>query len=230
MFIYFERESTSMGGAERERENPKQALCCQRRAWRGTQKLTNREVMTWAEIKNLTFNWATQVPQCLFVFERNSMSEGGAQTEGEKGSEAGFVLTAVSPIGGLNSWTLRSWPELKLEAQLTEPPRCPYPSFFIWKNSEPIEKSEEWYTEYQYDIYLYLSNILLRLCSLTLFTPFFTLLFLYPPFSLPSLPSLPTHIYIIVHCISRIFISVLGNLETFISVLQTFRKVHLKIS
>ena len=30
---------------------------------------------------------------------------------------------------GLNSWTARSWPELKLDTQPTEPPRCP--SHFI---------------------------------------------------------------------------------------------------
>ena len=45
--IYFERESLSRGGAERkgERENPKQALHCQRRVNSGLEPM-NLEIMT----------------------------------------------------------------------------------------------------------------------------------------------------------------------------------------
>ena len=54
------------------------------------------------------------------------------EREGDRGSEeAGFVLTAASPMRGLNSWTVRSWPELKADAQLTEPPRHPYVLFIL---------------------------------------------------------------------------------------------------
>ena len=53
------------------------------------------------------------------------MSRGGAETEGDTESEAGSRLWAVStdPMRGSNSQTVRSWPELKSDAQPTEPPR-----------------------------------------------------------------------------------------------------------
>ena len=41
----------------------------------------------------------------------------------------GSELSAQSPTRGLNSRTVRSWPEQKLDAQLTEPPRCPSLAF-----------------------------------------------------------------------------------------------------
>ena len=82
-FIYFERDRER--GIERERartwpgegqrgtENPKQAPCCQHWAPLGAQthKLTNWEIMTWAEIKSqFLTNWATQEPQhvCVYVY------------------------------------------------------------------------------------------------------------------------------------------------------------------
>ena len=37
-----------------------------------------------------------------FTFERESMSRGGAEREGDRGSEAGSELTAVSPTWGSN--------------------------------------------------------------------------------------------------------------------------------
>ena len=36
-----------------------------------------------------------------FIFEKESTSKGGAETEGERGSEAGSVLTAEEPDAGL---------------------------------------------------------------------------------------------------------------------------------
>ena len=59
----------------------------------------------------------------LLNFERAQAGKG--QREGDRGSEAGSVLTAESPMWGLNSRTVRSGPEPKWNAQLTEPPRCP---------------------------------------------------------------------------------------------------------
>ena len=55
----------------------------------------------------------------------------------------GSELSAQSPMLGSNPWTVRSWPELKLDAQLTEPPRrLTFPNFqrtlktqiFMWKH------------------------------------------------------------------------------------------------
>ena len=61
----------------------------------------------------------------LFIFERESMSRGGAERGGDRGSEAGCVLTAVSPMRGSNSQTTRSLPEPKSDTQPTEPPTHP---------------------------------------------------------------------------------------------------------
>ena len=63
----------------------------------------------------------------LFLRERAPAREGrwgGGRRD--RGSEAGSMLIAESPIWRSNSWTMRSWPEQKLEAHPTEPPRCPY--------------------------------------------------------------------------------------------------------
>ena len=55
----------------------------------------------------------------MFIFERVRVSEhtraGRTEREGDRGSEGGFALTAVSPAGGSNSQTMRSRPEPKLD-------------------------------------------------------------------------------------------------------------------
>ena len=65
-FIYFwEKESTSGGGAEKEgeREDPKQALHCQTEPDEGLEPM-NCEITTWEEIKVARFtDWATQGPR-----------------------------------------------------------------------------------------------------------------------------------------------------------------------
>ena len=62
----------------------------------------------------------------LFILrERECVSRGGAETEGDRESQAGSVLTEETQKWGSNSRTIESGPEPKLDAQLTEPPRCP---------------------------------------------------------------------------------------------------------
>ena len=57
----------------------------------------------------------------MFIFE-----SAHARERGRGGvPEAGCELTAESPMPGSNSWSVRSWPEQKSDAYLTEPPRCP---------------------------------------------------------------------------------------------------------
>ena len=53
------------------------------------------------------------------------MSGGGAKREGDTESEGGSRLQAAaqSPMWGSNSWTVKSWPELKSDAQPPEPPK-----------------------------------------------------------------------------------------------------------
>ena len=60
--------------------------------------------------------------------DRQNMSGGGAERERETQNPKqapGSELSAQSPMRGLNSQTLRSGPEPKSDAQLTEPPRHP---------------------------------------------------------------------------------------------------------
>ena len=78
----------------------------------------------------------------LYVFLRERDRErawvGEGQREKETDSEAGFRLWAVSTRGrcpGLNSRAVRSWPEPKLDAQPTEPPKRPQR---IFKCPSPI--------------------------------------------------------------------------------------------
>ena len=54
----------------------------------------------------------------LFIFERQSASRGGAEIEEDTESEAapGSELSAQSPTWSLNLQTVRSWPELNLDA------------------------------------------------------------------------------------------------------------------
>ena len=79
-FIYLfwerERETVQVGEGqrrERGRENPKQTLCCQRRAQCRVQ--THETVRSWHELKprvwHLT-NWATQVPLKYFLITGKS--------------------------------------------------------------------------------------------------------------------------------------------------------------
>ena len=117
MFIYFwdrERHSMSREGEEREGDTECEAGS---RLWAVSTEpdagfeLTNCEIVTWAEVGRLT-DWATQAPQFWFIFERESMSQGGAEWEGDTESEAdsGSDLSAQSPTWGSNPQTVRSWP------------------------------------------------------------------------------------------------------------------------
>ena len=66
--------------------------------------------------------------------ERAWVEEGQRDRERQNLRQApGFELLAQSLTWCSNSQTLKSWPELKLDTQLTEPPRCPYS--FIFKIS-----------------------------------------------------------------------------------------------
>ena len=61
--------------------------------------------------------------------KRQSVSGGGAERQGDRGSEMSSSLTVASQMQGSNSRTVSLLPEVKSEAQPTEPPRCPSPSF-----------------------------------------------------------------------------------------------------
>ena len=65
----------------------------------------------------------TPILFCFVFFEEREQVGGGAEREGDGGSEAGFALTATSPMWGLNSRTHEIKPKLKWDTQLTKPPR-----------------------------------------------------------------------------------------------------------
>ena len=59
--------------------------------------------------------------------DRAWAGEGQRERETQNVKQApGSELSAQSPMWGLNSRAVRSWPELKSDAQPTEPPRCPH--------------------------------------------------------------------------------------------------------
>ena len=65
---------------------------------------------------------------CLFVcFER----ERGRQREGERESQAGSALSALSPMWGSNPRTVRSWPEPKSRARRLTDRATQAPQFLI---------------------------------------------------------------------------------------------------
>ena len=135
MFVYFRESEWACGqgkGRERGRQKESQAgsaLSVETPTW----GLNPRSVRSWPELKprvRCLTNWATQAPQellflfvCLFlifIFERQREREWGeGQREGHRGSKVGSTLTAENLMWGLNSRTMRSWPEPKSDAWLT---------------------------------------------------------------------------------------------------------------
>ena len=92
--------------------------------------------------------------KCLFIFEREgeSASGGGAEREGETGSEAGSRLRAVSsePDAGLKLWTVISRPEPKSDAQPTEPPRRPLICIFLSYKVQTITEGDYFFQIFQW--------------------------------------------------------------------------------
>ena len=133
MFI-FERE-----GQEREGDTIQsrlQAPSCQHRVWHGARahKLWDHD-LSWSWC--LT-NWATQVPHNFFFFlmfiyfwrrERQSVSRGGSEREGDTESEAGSRLWDVSTEP--HTWLELMNPEVMTWADVRhltdwafQPPQC----------------------------------------------------------------------------------------------------------
>ena len=148
MFIYFwERQRQrdrvwAMWGAEKEGHTESEAGS---RLWAVSTEpdvgleLTDYEIMTWTEVRRFKRLNPPGTPKqifmsqcliCLFIFERETDTE---QEQG-RGRERGrhriqSRLQALSyqhrAQRGARTHRLRSWPELKSDAQPTEPPRYP---------------------------------------------------------------------------------------------------------
>ena len=126
-----QRETEHERGRGRERgrhriQSSLQAPSCQHRMrHRGLNSWTTR---SWPEPKSDA--QPTEPPRHPNIFEsqRQSANRGGAERERERQNQKqapGSELAAQSPTRGLNSQTVRSWPEPKSDAQPTEPPRHP---------------------------------------------------------------------------------------------------------
>ena len=87
----------------------------------------SRWMVYFLMIKKIVFN--------VYLFLREKESELGRGREKRRQRKLkqapGSELSAQSSMQGLNSWTMKSWPELKLDALPTEPPRCPSSDFFF---------------------------------------------------------------------------------------------------
>ena len=59
--------------------------------------------LVWSNIY-LQYSWTIRILsffKCLFIFETERERAQVGEREGDRGSEAGFALTAESPMGGL---------------------------------------------------------------------------------------------------------------------------------
>ena len=75
----------------------------------------------------------------IYFWERARAGEGQKERETQNLKLApGSELSAQSLTRGLNSQTVRSWPEPKSDAQPTEPPKCPFTER-IGKPAGPIQ-------------------------------------------------------------------------------------------
>ena len=72
----------------------------------------------------------------LFIFESEREGEMGRKRGRQDLKQApGSEPSAQSPMQGSNPWTARLWPELKSDAQPTEPPRRPSPCITLTPQS-----------------------------------------------------------------------------------------------
>ena len=140
-----ERQSMSRGGAEKEGDRIQSRLHTVSMEPDSGLELTK----PWdQESERLTY-WATQVPLSFLLFKKKiffniysflrdrAQAEVG-QREKERATQSpkqapGSEPSAQSPPRGSNSQAVRSWPEPKSDAQLTEPPRRPSRRSFIFQ-------------------------------------------------------------------------------------------------
>ena len=93
--------------------------------------------------------WVLFFKVYLFLRERVCVHELGKSRErGRHGiwkQAPGSELSAQSPMQGLDPWAMRSWPELKLEAQPTEPPRHRHVERFLNTANNCRLKCSQWH-------------------------------------------------------------------------------------
>ena len=132
MFIYFERDTrrTQVGERQRRRDRIPSRFCAEPvRDHDLSEEQESAAKMTEPPSQPCFFNFFLMV---IFQEERERhrvWADEGAEreTETQNTKQApGSGLLAPSPTWGSNWRTTRSWPEPKLDAYPTEPPRCPW--------------------------------------------------------------------------------------------------------
>ena len=146
---------------ERETQNLKQALSCWHRAQRGacTHKLWDHDLSWSPSLNQLSHPGAPQIFLFLndlkkiflmFIFERERDRMWVWEVQWERETQnlkhtPGSELSAQSLMQGSNPRTARSWPELKSDAQPTEPPRCPWQLKTLYDhNNKEMKQDKIW--------------------------------------------------------------------------------------
>ena len=120
-----------MGEGQRESQRHRnqsrlQTLSCQHRA---RCEAGNHEPWGHDLSRSLTLNWLSHPGTPMFYWflrARETEHEWGRGRErGRQRIQNRLWAVSAKPDVGLIPWTMRSWPELKSDAQLTEPPRRP---------------------------------------------------------------------------------------------------------
>ena len=114
--------------------------------------LYNGKRESWAFAKVLDDLWDFIFSMFIYFWEAETECEQarGREREGDRifrqnlKQAPGSELSARSVMRGSNSWAVRSWPELKLEPQLTEPPRCPWFVRSKWSYVCKFLEIKEW--------------------------------------------------------------------------------------
>ena len=90
------------------------------------------KVQQWSRCICLSYLMTIFLCFILFLRERDRVWWGGRGQRGRHNTKQapGSQRSAQNPTRAWNPGTGRSWPEPKLNAQLTEPPRCPFMTIF----------------------------------------------------------------------------------------------------
>ena len=156
MFIYFwDRERQSMNGGGSEREGDTEAEAGSELSAQNLTRGSNSQTMrSWPEPNSKA--QPTEPPRCsssssflkfTYLCLRKRESRGGAEREGERGSQAGSLLPAQSPTQGLSPThckIIMTWAEIKswMLKQLSHP-GAPGVSFSIRQKSTATLSTSE---------------------------------------------------------------------------------------
>ena len=93
----------------------------------GWMELITRNLWTLSPAFPIALTFVSSLFKCFIYFWEREHEWGRDRERGGQKIPGGYALRAARLTWGSNLQTVRSWPEpeLKSDAQLTEPPRCP---------------------------------------------------------------------------------------------------------